>query len=32
MRKEKITFDEAFHRSGAIVVHGDEITQMTLED
>lgn len=32
MRKEKITFDEAYNRSDAIVVHGDEITQMTLED
>jgi sodium/potassium-transporting ATPase subunit alpha len=30
MRKEHITFDEANSRSNAIVVHGDEITQMTL--
>lgn len=32
MRKEKIPFDEAYRRSEAIVVHGDEITQMTLDD
>ena len=32
MRKEKISFDQAYNRSDAIVVHGDEITQMTLED
>lgn len=32
MRKEKISFDDAYPRSDAIVVHGDEITQMTLDD
>ena len=32
MKKEGISFDEAFSRTDAIVVHGDEITKMTLED
>ncbi len=32
MKKENISFDEAFSRTEALVVHGDEITKMTLED
>jgi sodium/potassium-transporting ATPase subunit alpha len=32
MARENLTFDEAFPRTDAIVVHGDEITRMTLED
>lgn len=30
-RKGKL-FDEVFHESDAIVIHGDELTKMTLED
>ena len=30
--REKITFDEAFHKSDAIVIHGDELTKMAVED
>lgn len=26
------SFDEAFHQSDAIVIHGDELTKMALED
>ena len=32
MKKENLTFDEAFPKTDALVIHGDEITKMTLED
>ena len=32
MKRQHISFDEAFNRSDAVIVHGDEITKMTLED
>ena len=30
--RKGVTFDEAFHESDAIVIHGDELTKMALED
>jgi len=32
MKKQGKTFDEAYSESDAIVIHGDEITRMTLDD
>lgn len=29
---EGITFEEAFHRSNAIVIHGDLLTKMMIDD
>ena len=29
---EGITFEDAFHRSNAIVIHGDKLTRMAIED
>lgn len=31
IKKENLTLDEAFSRTDALVIHGDEITKMTLE-
>ena len=30
--EEGITFEEAMHRSNAIVIHGDMITRMAIDD
>lgn len=29
---EGITFEQAMHRSNAIVIHGDRLTRMSIED